>query len=160
MLEQEVLQQEDSIEKHFCKQFGELKRIRMTDEMSEVFINVCFYPKEIPLELAKSLKDMFLYQVGLKRIEHIFNYTLDWKALFFLCFLAQTPGCLIMYLTYIQYWSQINNCKDISFDVFSMRMFPNGFPSNEDLHKLWDVQKVKGSGNLLDQQHCLKSIIK
>lgn len=161
MLNKETITQENSIEEYFCKPFDTLKRVRISDDIGKMFINIMLSPDELDPDKKKKMEtDFFLYQVGVKRIEHVFNYKLDWKTLFFIAYLSENPAILVMYLTYIQYWSKKNNKKDITFNMFGMDIFPSGFPSKEDLLNLWDNQKVDDrSDNLLDHFNCLKSIL-
>jgi hypothetical protein len=68
---------------------------------------------------------------------------------------------VVMYLTYLQYWAKIHEEREITFDLFCERIFPLGFPKEEDLHNLWNNQKVRvesGSDNLLDYSIALTSI--
>jgi hypothetical protein len=66
-----------------------------------------------------------------------------------------------MYCWYLQYESKKRNMKEISFDNF-VEIFPMGFPSEDDLHRLWDAQKVHSermsSDNLLDYPQAGKSL--
>lgn len=52
----------------------------------------------------------------------------------------------VMYLYYLK--SKIKSEVNISLLEISM-VFPMGFPSDLESHKLWDLQKVEGN-NLLD----------
>ena len=100
----------------------------------------------------------FLYKLIEKRIRYCFTFSiLDERLLLFLTAVAQTPGKAIMYLTYMQYWAKRHKQFVITFDDFCMKIFPHGFPNDEDLHDVWVKQKIK-NGNLLDFQSAMVSI--
>jgi hypothetical protein len=71
----------------------------------------------------------------------------------------------VMYCHYLAYFCKNNNKTHLVFTDFCMHAFPWGFPSEEDLSKLWDEQKVHrdmeqpGTDNLLDYFHASKSIM-
>lgn len=87
---------------------------------------------------------------------------IDVRLIVFLAYLCETPGKAVMYLAYLQYRCKLKGIKHPTLEQFG-EMMPWGFPSNEDLKKVWDAQKVtrsgaQGSDNLLDYQTAYKSI--
>jgi hypothetical protein len=96
-----------------------------------------------------------------KRIEVLHDFELDERTLLFLCCICKSAGVSVMYIWYLQYKSKKRNIKEISLESFC-EIFPVGFPSEDDLHRMWDNQKVlvkgMGSDNLLDYPYAGKSL--
>lgn len=159
MLKADTIKQADAVKKLFCEPFEKLKRFPMSKDESEMMIKLLLSRITIP-EKGKPQ----IVQLLEKRVEHCFTFKLkDPKLILFLCFLAETPAWVVMYLTYLQYWAKKTNIKELNFDIFCERIFPFGFPSNTELSLLWDSVKVYRSGemrsdNLLDYQTALASI--
>lgn len=160
MLEYEVVKQPDAIEKYFCKPFDELKRHEMDVESFMMLSRLLLIPKNATF----SHDDKpFLIKVIEKRIPACFTFkTNDERLILFLAYIAESPGSAVMYLTYIQYWCKQKNIKEMDLDIFC-KIFPEGFPSKEDLHILWEKTKIArdgsmGTGNLVDYQSAIKSI--
>lgn len=154
MLEIKTTDQEDSIEKYFCKPFGKLRRYPKNEEMTKMLIQFIMNK-----HFQMPVKDQpFLFQVIVKRLEVCFTFKINDHALIlFLAVLSKTPGTAIMYLTYLQYWCKKHNKKTIDLGLFC-EIFPFGFPNDEDLSKIWDQQKLANGSNLLDHANALKSI--
>lgn len=158
MIDIKELKSEILIEEKFCKKFGKLQRYPMSEELNKLMI-VLFLIKDennYPSEIKKE----FLYQVISKRLESCFTFLIsDWRLILFLMFLSETPGTAVMYLTFLQYWCKQHKVKEIDLNIFSEKIFPMGFPSGDDLHKLWSECKVNAQpDNLLDYQSAMKSI--
>ena len=106
----------------------------------------------------------FLYKLIEKRLEHCFTYKItDARLLLMMVLICQTPGIAVMYMAYLQYWCKKNFSESIDLDVFCEKIFPWGFPGDDDLHKLWDSQKVEQNGpgssdNLLDYSMAYQTI--
>ena len=159
MLDEKVIQDQTAIEELFCKPFEKLKQHNMDNETSGLMIQLLMgNPQEIPEK-----EKPFLLKLIEKRIEVVFDYVItDIKLLLFLCVLTETPGKAVMYLTYLQYWAKKNSKFEIDMDTFCQTIFPWGFPSDEDLDKLWDSQKVKTKGmsdNLVDYPLAMQSLL-
>lgn len=167
MLSKETLSTENSIEVHFCKEFELLERHLMSNELAEIFMSITFANmsdhESFEEHLASQLKGKFPYEVLCKRLEHVFTYTLDESTKYFLvCLTEGNPGKIVMYLTYLQYISKKIKMPIITFDIFGEKIFPNGFPSEEDLSKLWNNTKVNADNmtvNLIDYKSALVSIL-
>ncbi len=164
MLEHEITKQPDAIEVHFCKPFDELKRHSMDSETFKMLAQLLLIPKNGTFS---DDDKPFLVQLIEKRIPGCFTFQInDERLIMFLAVLTETTGSAVMYLTYLQYWCKQKNIKEIDLDIFCQRIFPEGFPSKEDLHALWDKTKVggkpdgshRGSDNLVDYQSAMKSI--
>ena len=67
--------------------------------------------------------------------------------------LTKTPGSAVVYLWYLQYWSKKHGVTDLNLSYLCERVFPMGFFSEDDIHKVWDAQKVNARpDNLFDYQ--------
>ena len=149
--------QPDAVEKYFCEDFEKLPRHPMDDFLSKTLIALAYGGESREMTIPEAEKP-FLYKLIEKRIRYCFTFSiLDERLLLFLTAVAQTPGKAIMYLTYMQYWAKRHKQFVITFDDFCMKIFPHGFPNDEDLHDVWVKQKIK-NGNLLDFQSAMVSI--
>ena len=163
MLNFEITKQSDSIEKLFCEEFDKLQRIQMDEELSEILISLLFGGSEF--KIPENEKPQ-LFQIIEKRIKACFTYSInDDRLILFLCALTRRPGHAVMYLTYLQYWSKKHNIKNLDLETFSEKIFPVGFPNENQLTDLWDKVKVNKpdgtvfySDNLLDYQTAMLSI--
>lgn len=162
MLTLEDTQKPDAVEKIFCEPFEKLKMHPMSKDVSEILVKLLLYKgafKELP-----DKEKPFLYQVIEKRIKYCFTFNIeDPRLILFLAIVAESPGTAVMYMAYIQYWCKKNGVEVLDLDTFCEKIFPWGFPNEDDLHKLWDEQKVNrkgthGSDNLLDYETAYKSI--
>lgn len=157
----EKTKEENSVELLFAKKFEELKKHRMDDEASKMLIQLSFAP--IP-EDDEEINKQFLCKVISARFAAL-GYTMDIKTKLFIAYLTGSPGMAVMYCHYLAYYCKKNNISHLNFTDFCMNVFPWGFPSEEDLSKLWDEQKVHrdidqpGTDNLLDYFYASRSIM-
>ena len=147
----------NAIEEIFCKEFEKLQRHPMDEKLTRGMMVFILSNIDNPIP---EIQKEFLYKLIKKRIDVLYNYTInDWRLISFLMVLTQRPGRAVMYLTYLQYWCKNNEVKELTIDIFCEKIFPMGFPKEEDLNKLWDKQKVQGTpDNLLDYPCALQSI--
>lgn len=151
---------QNSIEKIFCEEFTKLKPVPLTDSQSEVLINLILDKEKInAIEIEEK---PFLYQLLEKRIEKLHNYKIEVSAMIYLTSILKSPGNVVMYCWYLQYQSKIKNIKTFTIDDL-VNIFPIGFPSNDELKKVWDMQKIirpsmEYSDNLLDYKEAGKSM--
>ena len=134
--------------KDWCKNFGDSEVEPMDDKLSEIFIkmNMMEMDQEKSMDIILKLSGEFLYQVIDKRSKHI-GLNLNPYVITFLMFLSRSPGTAVMYIYYIK---SKYVAADIIVDMHGLTMlFPMGFPTEEELSKLWDMQKV-GGNNMLD----------
>lgn len=103
----------------------------------------------------KPLIDSFYIQVFLKRLSAFSTIKVCLGALIMLAEHFENPAHVVMYAFYMHHNLSPNTLVDL--DVFSTKLFPWGFFSEEQLNKIWDSQKVFGeerpnfgSDNLLD----------
>jgi len=153
--------EENSVEELFAKKFEELKRHQMDDETSKMMISLIF--SKIP-EDDKSANELQVVRIIDMRFKAL-GYTMDLKTKLFLSILSTTPAVAVEYCHYLAYFCKKNGLTELNFNDFCSRAFPFGFPSEADLHTLWDSQKIskdsgtqQGTDNLLDYFHASKSI--
>lgn len=162
MLKLSDTKQPDAVEKIVCQPLEKLKRYRMSDDIAEMLVKMMLY-KEAFKNIPDDKEKPFIYKLIAKRIECCFTYKIeDPRLILFLAMISETPGKAVMYLAYLQYWCNKSGVQLLDLDTFCERIFPFVFPSDDDLHKLWDSQKVNrdsgGSDNLLDYGTAYQSI--
>jgi hypothetical protein len=144
-----------SIETHICEKMHNAIKIQMDEEESRLLITLILADN---IELPEGEKP-FLYKLIEKRINNCFTYTLDSRAIMFLCIISKNAGNAVMYMWYLQYWSHKKAIKHISLELFC-EIFPIGFISDSDLLEIWDGQKVDSdrTTNLVDYLEAGNSI--
>lgn len=163
-LPKETASDPKGVEINFCERFDSLKRIPMTDEMAKIYLSLILMEDDDE-NLAGYVKKDFSCQILEKRLQYIGGYSTDMKTAAVISMLCEgLPGMVVMYSYYLAYWGKKNNTKHITFEMFGMNVFPVGFPSMDDLSKLWDEQKVDnsdigGPDNLLDHPKASESLI-
>jgi|688.fasta_scaffold05151_34 hypothetical protein len=159
MLDFNVTEQDNSIEELFAKEFEKTEKYPMDDFTTEMLVKLTL-SKNTSYAIPEGEKP-FLYKLMEKRIEVLHDFELDERTLLFLCCICKSAGVSVMYIWYLQYKSKKRNIKEISLESFC-EIFPVGFPSEDDLHRMWDNQKVlvkgMGSDNLLDYPYAGKSL--
>lgn len=159
MLDFNVTEQDNSIEELFAKEFEKTEKYPMDDFTTEMLVKLTL-SKNTSYAIPEGEKP-FLYKLMEKRIEVLHDFELDERTLLFLCCICKSAGVSVMYIWYLQYKSKKRNIKEISLESFC-EIFPVGFPSEDDLHRIWDNQKVlvkgMGSDNLLDYPYAGKSL--
>ena len=89
----------------------------------------------------KPLIDSFPIQVFLKRLEHMTTLKITLGALIALAeHISKSAGTAVMYVYYMHHKLPANTVVDIT--VISMNLFPFGFFSEEQLHEIWECQKL------------------
>ena len=157
-----TIENPNAVEELFCKEMDKAKTETLNKEDFELFIGLCS-AKPIPLESVDKKDKFFLYELIEKRVQYSFGYKInDARVIVLIATMARNAGSAVMYLTYLQYKCKKNNTKEVTFD-YLIKLFPDGFIPDNELHTIWDKQKVKkgegmGSDNLLDYQSAMKSI--
>ncbi len=164
-LNHKVTEDPAAVENLFCIPFSKLKQHEMDSHTSEMFLKLCLASKS-----TESLPDIpekekpFILLMTERAVEGRFSFEVcDSTLTTFIALLCKNPGMVIMYLTYLQYECKKRNKPVLDWDEFAM-IFASGFPSDQDLHNLWDNTKVKrdpktgGADNLLDYQSAMESI--
>jgi len=93
-----------------------------------------------------------------------FNINLDLRSNLWIWYHGFRPGILVMIYAYLKYRLYQLNLNELDFETFNLRIFPNGFPTEQFFEYLWDCQKIfdpnnRGSDNLLDYKNAYKSFI-
>lgn len=155
-----VTMQENSIEELFCKKFEQLIMKPMDNNTAKIFIELGL-SRDIVFRIPDEEKP-FLYKLIEKRVSLVHSFELDDRVLLFLCCICKSAGVGIMYCWYFQYQCKKRNLKKVTFENLA-EIFSWGFPSENDLQKLWELQKVNrnnmdDSDNLLDYPQAGKSL--
>lgn len=169
MLPYESIKEENAIEKYFCEPLSQKKTEKMSVELAETFLSFATSSEE-NVDVDKARKMVWQFAALEKRIELTMNYTADNRVKLFIVMLCDgSIGQVVMYAYYMQYLCKKHNVKHITWEKFGMDFFPDGFFNLEDLHTVWDGQKVSrkgndgiintGSDNLLDYGVASKSLI-
>lgn len=152
-----------AVEEIFCIPFSKLPQQQMDIETGQMYFDLSMGSLAKRYVQMDEAKKPFQLKILESSLEHRFTFTIaDPNLRLFILYIAQSAGGVIMYLAYLQYECKKNNVKNLDWQMFS-RIFAMGFPSEEDLHKLWDSQKVPfdergSSDNLLDYQSAMESI--
>ena len=127
----------------WCDAFKKAKQAPMDDELSRVFI-ACM-TGGVNREL---IEKQFLYQVVVKRAEAL-ELEIEQSLIDFIALLCKTPGESTMYLAFLKNQAVKGIRANSENFVF---VFQDGFPDQEELSLLWDMQKLKDAplGNALD----------
>jgi hypothetical protein len=149
---------------NWCEEFSKAKTEPMSDEITKVFLIAVISKRDGLSVTNKGIEDEFLYKVIDKRAEHI-NLKIDDYTKVFLMFLTKSPGTAVMFLYYLKYVVEKTKLS-LNSEVFSLQpnieidmerlsvLYPLGFPTESELERLWDLQKVSSehnhSDNLLD----------
>ncbi len=166
MLNREITLQPDAIEKYICVPISKAKQHQMTKDVSEMFISFTMMDKS-SIDIDNNMdRDMvndkggkfWVYVALKKRVEACLTAKFNVKVLVFLMFLYESIGTCILMAYYMQYRATKRKLSEISIREMA-EMFPNGFPSREDLHKIWDDSKIVDGGNLIDFGTAGSSII-
>ena len=111
------------------------------------------------------------------RLESV-GYTISDYAIIFLSLASPSAGTVVMYAAYFAYVAKEKGLKHIGLMDVCQDCFPWGIPSDETLHKHWDLQKVhankgtkqydtymnppkgrpRGTDNLLDYGVCWRNL--
>ena len=87
------------------------------------------------------LTNGFQMQIFLKRLEHLAKMKISLGAFLLIAIRLESAGSAVMYSYYI-FHKLPKNCF-IGIDEVTMKLFPWGFFSEEQLKAMWDEQKVK-----------------
>lgn len=163
MKAEKLVKQPDSVEKVFCKPFDKVITEQMDKETTEMMfklMNISKYGSNIEI---KEKDKPFEIRLIEKALQTRFTFKLeDPTLILFIATIGGSAGKIIMYLTYIQYRLKQLDERVLTWDIFAMSIFSHGFPKEEEMHRLWDAQKVriKGSSfdNLLDYIKATESI--
>lgn len=162
----ETTNQPDAIERLFCVPFSELRQWPMDEETSKLFLTVHLDSLDGGGLIAKwktNEEAWFIPAIIQGRGKWLGIDICDHAAAI-LSLMCDTPGTAVMYAHYVAYKAKLAGVKEIDTEFISTSPFPMGFPSDKDMHELWNAQKVectderKGSDNLLDYSSANVSI--
>jgi len=89
----------------------------------------------------KPMIDAFQLQVFLKRLEHMAKLKISLGAFIMIAQHLNSPGDAVMY-AYYMFHKLPANCF-VGIEEVSVKLFPWGFFSEEQLKAIWDAQKVR-----------------
>jgi hypothetical protein len=156
-----------AVEYYFCQKFAEIPLAATSKETGQLILKIAMMaPEIVTINERIYSKEFPLYDITSRRLNDFYTFNCDYRTKLFLCHLVKgSVSSLISYLTYLQYWAYKQSKQLITFDVFIKEIFPKGFPTNEDVKKLYETctlhpeeGKVLASSNLLDYPISLSSI--
>lgn len=132
----------------------------MPKELAEIFFNLCFTENKGKTDGLYNLmkKQSWVLEAIEKRIDVLLTVKIS-KAvqILILTICEGSIGSCIMYLYYTQRWAKLNNRTHVGMEEFSW-IFPNGYITEPELQRLWNLQKISG-GNLIDNVEAAASIM-
>lgn len=154
-----VLENPKAIEEYFCIPFSQLPCSE--DGVQRSWRTLMKLPGWQDIEFTPSQLEMIRGMT--ERFSKYYNYILDKRSVCYLCLVAgDNYAVCVMYLTYVQYYCKKHSFVQCTFTTLIEQIFPNGFPDEDQLKKLWYSQKVRvrqGSHNLLDYLKPMTSIL-
>ena len=162
MLKNEETKNPNAIETYVCKEMEKCEREPMNKDTCDVFLRLMISRMQNKDRL-QSIKKFeipekekpFIVKMLEGRLQMYQFKINDFDLRFFIAIICVSPGNIVLYLWYLQYWCKKNNVKELDLELFSNKIFPMGFPSDKTLLRIWDGQKVKrketmASDNLVD----------
>jgi len=133
------------------------KKIReMTSEETQVFVHLCTMDMHLDgakgRHLDRTLREQsFLYQVLVKRLEVCSPKSkFSIPLLAFVSTICDRPGTIVMWAyTLHMMASQLAEPRMVKLEDLA-KVFPMGFPTEEEYERVWDGQKGEKGVNLLD----------
>lgn len=97
------------------------------------------------------------------RIKFCHTYSITPDLAVYLGEIVTNFGLSTMLCNYMQYMANKHKLKVITCKDWGMKIFPNGYISDDDWRKAWDLQKITpienmASDNMLDYSGCYDSI--
>ncbi len=144
---------QEQLNKSFSEWVAEFKKLpqhAMDDQVARIFMAMSIAEMSGNLNGLDEMEQLFLCRVISTRAQTI-NLSISRHAVVFLSFLTRNPGAAVMYLYFLRNEQRKNN-TNVSMDVIT-NLFPDGFPSDDELQDMWNKQKIEVGGrecNLLD----------
>jgi hypothetical protein len=127
----------------WCDSFLQAKTMPMSREQTEVFLSLIMMEQKRAPMPEEALG--FQYKVAAKRAAAL-GLDINPYALMMICILSNSVGNVVMYVTALtRYYHRVKQPIDTRLLA---EAFPVGFPTSDELHRLWDEQK----GGYLDQR--------
>ena len=159
MIDYALTENPNLIEELICEKIRLAPKMPMSKELSEMMISLCFAGDKFSIP---EKEKPFTFKVIEKRLEFCFTYKInDARLILLICAVAENPARIIMYLWYLQSWCHKNGVREVDFEMFTIRIFPMGFPTEQVMSDIWDAAKVsdgKQSYNLADIARAGESI--
>lgn len=155
----------------WAKEFEHCKHRELNDQEVSVLMNVVFHSKDIDND--KKLRTQIEQEPN--TIAHIVynrtkshSYNLTTSALILTELVVKNFGISTMLCAYMQYKAHKLGINTITAEIFCREIIPFGIPTDNELQRLWDLQKVKledrstdfSSDNGLDYKITYESIMK
>lgn len=153
----------NAIEEIVFKPLKSAKKIALTEESSGMLAKLVLGGKA-PFKSIEEAEKPFLYKVIERRVEvcHDFKFV-DNRAILFLCLNCDSLGDAQLFIWFIQGICKEQGQAEVDLDFLCQWVFPFGFPSKEELIRIWDAQKVERDGlnsdNLIDYLYAGKSLL-
>ena len=128
----------------WCDEFQKSKCGPLSEKISKIFLSLLILEKK-NTEIPPDFKKQFMYQVLTKRAKSI-SLKMNVYSTALLALLSDRPGMAVMYLYYLK--SKTQDDSEVTMATIT-NLFPLGFPSDDEMSKLWEKQKI-GSTNMLD----------
>jgi hypothetical protein len=160
MIKERHLKNGKLVEERFCIPMSKLPLHEMDKDITDLFIHLLGMKNAVNPVPVKELNPLYRQIVQMIELRFTMKLT-DWRLITLLMFITEKVGTAVMYLTYLQWYCKKNDITEMTWDIFTKEVFPDGFPSDEDLHELWVDVKVDRKTmvtNLLDCQTAMKSI--
>jgi hypothetical protein len=161
-LDQEIIQDPNSVEEIFCKPLDEKgKRVPLSEHLMKLLIHTATSkPDEIDSLYKKVKDDWALLSILEDRLRSL-NCQVEKAPLIVTSMTCKTPGECVMYANYLAYASKKLGLTSMTLTDLCTDVFPFGFFDEETLRTHWDIQKVHSNGtdNLLDYLSAAESLI-
>lgn len=160
----------NSVEKIVCEAMGNLKSVPMDEDTTSVMLTFMMDPASEAK--ADEIIQKIWQAVAIKdRMKGQFNREMDSRAAILITIWAKSIGSCLLYMYYAQWMCRKKGISGKFTMDHLVELFPMGFYADEDLHVVWDSQKVdnrkenfegldltKGSDNLIDYALSSESI--
>lgn len=150
----------NELEAQVLKPMSLLKQHSMKDWQSEAMMAVTLANMRGGVdELEEEVKKMsWAYSALIKR-QSLLSISIDKAVSIFIVMMTQgNIGLSILYSYYLQYWAKKNGYSMVIWNLFTMTIFPNGYPEEEELIKIMRKAKVDNM-QLMDHSGACESIM-
>lgn len=138
----------DSIEKIVCEKMSSLTQQPLDDDTTEILIlfkrdpDSAAHAKEI-------IKKVWTAQALVNRMGTQFGTVLDARIAIIVAGVAESIGGCVMYAYYMQMMAKRRGVKKLDLDDIGW-LFPIGFYAKDDMHGIWESQKVDNGRDMFD----------
>jgi hypothetical protein len=135
----------------WAEEFLKCKGVPMSETLSKAFISLTMREMQTVSEDIPEIHEQLGYKILDSRATAI-GLELTQNVKYLLTMLCDRPGTIVMYAYALRYAQVSRELEKITMQQIA-NLFPMGFLNNDDLHTMWDLQKVeelKGA-NMLDR---------